>query len=73
MLSDSEDEDGGIEKTPKKRAKITDSDHEGEDLEEEQVEEEAKPEEGQEEPQTSTIVDAGDSEDEGIREDGGGG
>lgn len=72
MLSDSEDDDG-VEKTPKKRAKITDSDHEGEDLEEEeQVPEEAKADEGQEEPQTSTIVDAGDSEDEGIREDGGG-
>lgn len=73
MLSDSDDEDVGIDKSAKKRAKITDSDHEGEDLDEVPVEEEAKAEEGQEEPQTSAIVDAGDSEDEGIREDGGSG
>lgn len=71
VLSDSEDEDG-VDKTPKKRAKITDSDHEGEDLEEEQTKEEEKPEQNPEEPQTSAIVDAGDSEDEGIREDDGG-
>lgn len=72
VLSDSEEEEG-VDPSPKKRAKITDSDHEGEELEEEQAKAEDKTEQSQEEPQTSAIVDAGDSEDEGIREDGGGG
>lgn len=74
VLSDSEDDDG-VDKTPKKRAKITDSDHEGEDLETEAAEKEAKPEGEAEELQTSAdrpLVDAGDSDDEGVREGGGG-
>lgn len=72
MLSDSDDDDG-VGQTPKKRAKITDSDHEGEDLETERVEEQAKPEGDGEEPEASVerpLVDAGDSEDEGVREGG---
>lgn len=72
VLSDSETEEG-VDPSPKKRPKITDSDHEGEELEEEQAKAEDKTDQSQEEPQTSAIVDAGDSEDEGIREDGGGG
>lgn len=74
VLSDSDDDDG-VDKTPKKRAKITDSDHEGEDLETETAEGEAKPEGEEEELQTSAdrpLVDGGDSDDEGVRESGGG-
>lgn len=73
VLSDSDDDDG-IDKTPKKRAKITDSDHEGEDLEAEAAEEQAKPEGEGEEPEASAerpLVDAGDSDDEGVREGSG--
>lgn len=72
VLSDSDDDD--VDEAPKKRAKITDSDHEGEDLEAEVVEPEAKPEGEEGEPQPDAdrpVVDAGDSEDEGVRDEGG--
>lgn len=72
ILSDSDDE-GDVDKAPKKRAKITDSDHEGEDLEE-AAPEEGPVEEEKEELQTSAdrpLVDAGDSDDDVVREGGG--
>lgn len=74
MLSDSEDEVGGdVDKTPKKRAKITDSDHEGEELEEATVAETTAADAGEgdgegEAPVERPLVDEGDSEDEGVRE-----
>lgn len=78
VLSDSDDDDGGVvDKTPKKRAKITDSDHEGE---EEEAEAEAAAaaakaaaieggeEDGEDAPVERPLVDEGDSDDEGVRE-----
>lgn len=76
MLSDSEDEGGSAaaaDKTPKKRAKITDSDHEGEELEEAAAAaaEGAEATEGDAEKEPvpdRPLVDEGDSDDEGVRE-----
>lgn len=76
VLSDSEDE-GGVDKTPKKRAKITDSDHEGEELEAEAEAAAAAAAEaagtgeggeGEDAPAERPLVDEGDSDDEGVRE-----
>lgn len=59
-MSDSEDEGGSV----KKRPKITDSDHEGEEEEDKTEKEATSDQEGEKKDETQKLVDS--SEDEGV-------